>query len=169
MKSLSRVQLLATPWTAAHQAPPFMGFSRQECWSAVPSRMCFRLAAHLIVEPAIFQVLHGCRWLHTRGPSSTREVSLISPTGIMNSAVTPFLFLSVFMYWYFEVMLLGTFKFRILIFLLDWTCVSMRCSFLSLEMLLSLETIWQWCCHISFLSLLAWVSFSFTCLKDIPS
>ena len=33
MKSLSRVQLLATPWTAAHQAPPSMGFSRQEYWS----------------------------------------------------------------------------------------------------------------------------------------
>ena len=35
-KSLSRVQLLATPWTAAHQAPPSMGFSRQEYWSGVP-------------------------------------------------------------------------------------------------------------------------------------
>ena len=36
MKSLSRVQLLATPWTAAHQAPRSMGFSRQEYWSGVP-------------------------------------------------------------------------------------------------------------------------------------
>ena len=36
VKSLSRVWLLATPWTAAHQAPPSMGFSRQECWSRVP-------------------------------------------------------------------------------------------------------------------------------------
>ena len=35
MKSLSRVRLLATPWTAAHQAPPSMGFSRQEYWSGV--------------------------------------------------------------------------------------------------------------------------------------
>ena len=33
VRSLSRVQLLATPWTAAHQAPPSMGFSRQEYWS----------------------------------------------------------------------------------------------------------------------------------------
>ena len=33
VKSLSRVRLLATPWTAAHQAPPSMGFSRQEYWS----------------------------------------------------------------------------------------------------------------------------------------
>ena len=37
VKSLSRVQLLATPWTVAHQAPPSMGFSRQEYWSGVPS------------------------------------------------------------------------------------------------------------------------------------
>ena len=36
VKSLSRVRLLATPWTAAHQAPPSMGFSRQEYWSGVP-------------------------------------------------------------------------------------------------------------------------------------
>ena len=35
VKSLSRVWLLATPWTAAYQAPPPMGFSRQE-WGGVP-------------------------------------------------------------------------------------------------------------------------------------
>jgi len=35
-KSLSRVQLLSTPWTTAYQAPPSMGFSRQEYWSGVP-------------------------------------------------------------------------------------------------------------------------------------
>ena len=35
-KSLIHVQLFATPWTAAHQAPPSMGFSRQEYWSGVP-------------------------------------------------------------------------------------------------------------------------------------
>ena len=36
VKSLSCVQLLVTPWTAAYQAPPSMGFSRQEYWSGVP-------------------------------------------------------------------------------------------------------------------------------------
>ena len=36
VKSLSLVRLLATPWTEAHQAPPSMGFSRQEYWSGVP-------------------------------------------------------------------------------------------------------------------------------------
>ena len=36
VKSLSHVRLLATPWTAAYQAPPSMGFSRREYWSGVP-------------------------------------------------------------------------------------------------------------------------------------
>ena len=37
LSRFSRVRLCATPWTAAHQAPPSMGFSRQEYWSGVPS------------------------------------------------------------------------------------------------------------------------------------
>ena len=37
VKSLSRVRFLATPWTAAYQTPPSMGFSRQDYWSGVPS------------------------------------------------------------------------------------------------------------------------------------
>ena len=36
VKLLSRVRLFATPWTVAHQAPPSMGFSRQEYWSGMP-------------------------------------------------------------------------------------------------------------------------------------
>ena len=36
VKSLSRVRLLATPWTAPYQTPPSVGFSRQEYWSGVP-------------------------------------------------------------------------------------------------------------------------------------
>ena len=36
VKSLIRVRLLATPWTIAYQAPPSMGFSRQEYWSGLP-------------------------------------------------------------------------------------------------------------------------------------
>ena len=36
VKSLSRVRLFSTPWTAAFQAPPSMGFSRQEYWSGLP-------------------------------------------------------------------------------------------------------------------------------------
>ena len=36
LSHFSRVRILATPWTAAYQAPLSMGFSRQEYWSGVP-------------------------------------------------------------------------------------------------------------------------------------
>ena len=36
VKSISHIRLLAIPWTAAYQAPPSIGFSRQEYWSGVP-------------------------------------------------------------------------------------------------------------------------------------
>ena len=36
VKLLGRVRLFATPWTVAYQAPPSMGFSRQECWIGLP-------------------------------------------------------------------------------------------------------------------------------------
>ena len=36
VKPLSRVRLFATPWTVAYQAPPSIGFSRQEYWSGLP-------------------------------------------------------------------------------------------------------------------------------------
>ena len=36
LRRFSRVRLLATPWTVAYQAPPSMGFSKQEYWSGVP-------------------------------------------------------------------------------------------------------------------------------------
>ena len=43
VKSLSRVRPSATPWTAAFQAPPSMGFSRQEYWSGVPFYVYLRV------------------------------------------------------------------------------------------------------------------------------
>ena len=46
VKSLSRVRLLATPWTAAYQAPPSMGFSRQEYWSGVPLPSPVEMSTH---------------------------------------------------------------------------------------------------------------------------
>ena len=36
LSHFSRVRLCVTPWTAAHQAPPSLGFSRQEHWSRLP-------------------------------------------------------------------------------------------------------------------------------------
>ena len=46
VKSLSPVGLLVTPWTAAHQAPPSMGFSRQEFWSGVPIASFSHITEH---------------------------------------------------------------------------------------------------------------------------
>ena len=62
VKSFSRVRLLATPWTAAYQAPPSMEFPRQEYWSGVPSpsltiydygffSLCFVCSLWLFVFP----------------------------------------------------------------------------------------------------------------------
>ena len=54
MKSLSCVRLLATPWTAAYQAPPSMGFSRQEYWSGA----LYYMPTDIIIfsHPRILQV-----------------------------------------------------------------------------------------------------------------
>ena len=50
VKSLSHVRLSATPWTAAYQAPPSMGFSRQEYWSGVriPSTVSIKANAFVL-------------------------------------------------------------------------------------------------------------------------
>ena len=59
VKSLSRVRFLGTPWTAAHQAPLSMGFSRQENWSGVPMpslNTCITLAKSFYLPK--FQILH---------------------------------------------------------------------------------------------------------------
>ena len=48
VKSLSRVWLFTSPWTAAYQAPPSMGFSRQEYWSGVPLPSPSSTISHLI-------------------------------------------------------------------------------------------------------------------------
>ena len=53
VKSLSCVRLLATPWTAAYQAPPSMGFSRQEYWSGVPlpsPMMCLGVVVLILLD-----------------------------------------------------------------------------------------------------------------------
>ena len=56
-KLLSHVRLLANPWTAAHQAPPSMGFSRQEYWSGLPLPSPPALAGgFFITEPLVVKV-----------------------------------------------------------------------------------------------------------------
>ena len=58
VKSLSRVWLLATPWTAAYQAPPSMGFSRQEYWSGVPLPSLHSRAGGKKNTFSLFELLH---------------------------------------------------------------------------------------------------------------
>ena len=75
VKSLSHVQLLATPWIAAYQAPPSMGFSREEYWSGVPlpsplpiSEWQVTIKLHLVAgsilasELIYFNCTSGCRF-----------------------------------------------------------------------------------------------------------
>ena len=54
VKLLSHVCLFATPWTASYQAPPFMGFSRQEYWSGVP------LPSPKVAIDNAYMMKHGC-------------------------------------------------------------------------------------------------------------
>ena len=61
VKSLSRVWLLAAPWTAAYQAPPSMGFSRQEYWSGVPLPFLWSSFYIHIWLLALFDYTHLCQ------------------------------------------------------------------------------------------------------------
>ena len=75
VKLLSRVRLLATPWTAAHQAPPSMGVSRQESWSGVPLpsptihwegyNFCAILAKNSLSQPNNEKTLHKPKFRHS--------------------------------------------------------------------------------------------------------
>ena len=62
VKSLSCVQLLATPWTAPHQAPLSMGFSRQEYWSGVPLPSPIPLAQLWVITLVNFDMVR-LHWL----------------------------------------------------------------------------------------------------------
>ena len=66
-KSLSRVWLFATPWTAAHQAPPSMGFSRQEYWSGLPSPSPLEAYRPALIPVASFSCVKQCKFLKNCG------------------------------------------------------------------------------------------------------
>ena len=68
-KSLSRVQLFVTPWTAAFQAPLSMGFSRQEYWSGVPLPSPWPRSKCKFT----FQVNQQYKREHKRRPTPTRR------------------------------------------------------------------------------------------------
>ena len=64
VKSLSCVQLLATPWTAAFQAPLSMGFARQESWSGLPLPTPLLCASsmiymHYLLNPDFYSPFRG--------------------------------------------------------------------------------------------------------------
>ena len=82
VKSLSCIRLFATPWTAAYQAPPSLGFSRQEYWSGdigLACPMCHSLfLCFVYIYPSIYPSvclslhpsLHVCRLSHSVVSSS---------------------------------------------------------------------------------------------------
>ena len=75
VKLLSCVQLVATTWTAAYQAPPSMGFSRQEYWSGVP-----------LPSPFVCLVLLKCPLLETNA-----ENVIINCTHVLSVTATDYL------------------------------------------------------------------------------
>ena len=58
LSHFSRIQLCATPWTAAYQAPPSMGFSRQEYWSGVPLPSPAESLSHFQFFVILWTVIH---------------------------------------------------------------------------------------------------------------
>ena len=73
VKSLSRVQPSATPWTAAFQAPPSMGFSKPEYWSGVPLPIVTTFGQVQIITTALFDPVQ-----HRPTPPATH---LLMPAG----------------------------------------------------------------------------------------
>ena len=83
VKLLSHVRLLATPWTAAYQAPLPMGFSRQEYWSGVPlPSLQYPLEIHYFkLEVWILELQGVLKTVHILG----RWVSLKSRTAVSSA------------------------------------------------------------------------------------
>ena len=87
VRLLSRAQLFATPWTAAHQAPLSMGFSRQEYWSGVPSpspTMEYYSAINKNEIIASCSNMNGLRGYHTKWSKSSRERQIPDITHMWN-------------------------------------------------------------------------------------
>ena len=76
VKSLSRVRLSATPWTAAYQAPPSMGFSRQKYWSEVPLPSPHSLNGELKLNANSNYSNCSNRYLHLK---ESRQMESIDP------------------------------------------------------------------------------------------
>ena len=79
VKLLSRVRLFATPWTVAYQAPPSMGFSRQEYWSGVPSpspNMLSRLIITFLKGVSVFNFMAAITICSDFGAQNNRILEL---------------------------------------------------------------------------------------------
>ena len=74
VKSISRVPLLVTPRTAAHQAPPSMRFSRQEYWSGVPLPSPSDLTTQIIQNEET-----KCWYNSTNSTTDSIQISAVSP------------------------------------------------------------------------------------------
>ena len=82
VKMLGHVRLFATPWTAAYQAPPSMGFLRQEYWSGLPLPSRVTLLQSLIIYWTIhliscFNSSHHLRWRLSHILGNTRNNNLV--------------------------------------------------------------------------------------------
>ena len=82
LKSLSRVLLLATSWTAAHQGPPSMGFSRQEYWSWNLLALVWCLVSVLVWR----RLMSSCQLMQLFGsfPSYNQPSALLPPLSLLN-------------------------------------------------------------------------------------
>ena len=76
VKSLSHVQLLATPWTVAYEAPPSMGFPRQEYWSGVPLPSPNNSFMDIQIKSALWKF----NWLPSQFPRGNKPVSIYLQT-----------------------------------------------------------------------------------------
>ena len=91
VKSLSRVWLLATPWTATHQVPPFLGFSRQEYWSGLPYRLdlmwylmvCLGNRDHSVIFEIAFKYCILDSFVDSEGYSISSEGFLLTVVDVM--------------------------------------------------------------------------------------
>ena len=83
VKSLSRVRLFTTPWTAAYQAPPSMGFSRQEYWSGVPFPVLLTKNNNPFFRVQMLVASLNC-YLHLWLIGYLSKVSTTSPLGSIN-------------------------------------------------------------------------------------
>ena len=86
LSRFSRVRLCATPWTAAYQAPTFLGFSRQEDWSGVPlpspNYCTIALISHAIkVMLKILQASHQ-QYVNSKLPEVQADLEKAEEPGI---------------------------------------------------------------------------------------